>query len=237
MKDMINKIAFTLSKRNSKLYVKYLKRIGCKIGDNTHFHDPKNTFIDINRPNFIEIGTNCNITKGVVILAHDWSYKVLRSVYHDMPQKAGITKIGNNVFIGMNSIILMGTHIGNNVIIGAGSIVNGNIPDNVVIGGNPAKILCTLEQYHNKCINNFEKNAILYAKRIQNEELRNPTILEMAYFSVLFLDKNNENKEKYFSKLTTTGDNKEEVIEDLMKIKNKYRSFDEFLRKVEEYNE
>ena len=36
--------------------------------------------------------------------------------------------IGNNVFIGMNAIILMGTNIGNNSIVGAGSVVKGNFP-------------------------------------------------------------------------------------------------------------
>ena len=49
-------------------------------------------------------------------------------------------EIGDNVFIGMNSIILMGSHIGNNVIIGAGSVVSGNIPDNSVVGGSQPKL-------------------------------------------------------------------------------------------------
>lgn len=49
--------------------------------------------------------------------------------------------IGNDCFIGMNSIILKGTTIGNNVIVGAGSVVCGKFPDNCVIAGNPAKII------------------------------------------------------------------------------------------------
>ena len=49
--------------------------------------------------------------------------------------------IGENCFIGMNSIILKGTVIGNNSIVGAGSVVCGCFPDNVVIAGNPAKII------------------------------------------------------------------------------------------------
>ena len=49
------------------------------------------------------------------------------------------TIIGNNVKIGSNSTILPVT-IGNNVTIGAGSVVTKNIPDNVIIMGNPAKI-------------------------------------------------------------------------------------------------
>ena len=49
--------------------------------------------------------------------------------------------IGDNCFIGMNSIILKGTSIGNNVIVGAGSVVHGSFPDNCIIAGNPAKII------------------------------------------------------------------------------------------------
>ncbi len=49
--------------------------------------------------------------------------------------------IGKNCFIGMNSIILKGTVIGDNSIVGAGSVVSGNFPGNVVIAGNPARII------------------------------------------------------------------------------------------------
>ena len=49
--------------------------------------------------------------------------------------------IGNDVWVGGSAIILPGVTVGNNVIIAAGSIVTKNIPDNVVVGGNPAKII------------------------------------------------------------------------------------------------
>lgn len=52
--------------------------------------------------------------------------------------------IGDNVWIGGGAIILPNLNIGNNVVIAAGSVVTKNIPDNVVVGGNPAKIIKNL---------------------------------------------------------------------------------------------
>lgn len=49
--------------------------------------------------------------------------------------------IGDDCFIGMNSIILKGTTIGNNVVVGAGSVVHGTFPDNCIIAGNPARVI------------------------------------------------------------------------------------------------
>ena len=54
-----------------------------------------------------------------------------------------VKSIGNNVFLGVNAIVLMGAHIGNNSIVGAGSVVTGKFGDNSVIAGNPAKIIRT----------------------------------------------------------------------------------------------
>ena len=49
--------------------------------------------------------------------------------------------IGNNVWVGGNVTILPGVTIGDNVVVGAGSVVTKNIPSNVVVAGNPAKII------------------------------------------------------------------------------------------------
>ncbi|OPZ78421.1 MAG: Maltose O-acetyltransferase [Alphaproteobacteria bacterium ADurb.Bin438] len=50
-------------------------------------------------------------------------------------------KIGNNVWIGGGAIILAGVTIGDNVIIGAGAVVTKDIKNNMIVGGNPAKVI------------------------------------------------------------------------------------------------
>jgi serine O-acetyltransferase len=57
--------------------------------------------------------------------------------------------IGNNVELHANSIVIGGISIGNNVIVGAGAVVVKDIPDNVVVVGNPARIIKKLDS-HNK---------------------------------------------------------------------------------------
>ncbi|CAI8810423.1 sugar O-acetyltransferase [Chryseobacterium sp. IT-36CA2] len=50
-------------------------------------------------------------------------------------------KVGNNVWLGGNVVVLPGVSIGNNSVIGAGSVVTKDIPDNVVAVGNPCKVV------------------------------------------------------------------------------------------------
>lgn len=54
-------------------------------------------------------------------------------------------RIGNNVWIGMNAIVLKGVTIGDNSIIGAGSVVTCDIPENVIVAGNPGRVVKELE--------------------------------------------------------------------------------------------
>ena len=62
----------------------------------------------------------------------------------------GKVKIGSNVYIGTNSLIMPGVTVGDNVLIAAGSVVTNSVPSNVVIGGNPAHIICTFDDYYQK---------------------------------------------------------------------------------------
>lgn len=92
----------------------------------------------------------------MTILAHDNSLK-----RHIGILKVGRVRIGDNVFIGANSLILPNVQIGNNVIIGADSVVTRNVPDNVVVAGNPARIIKSTEAYVEKFRQILNRKSLL----------------------------------------------------------------------------
>ena len=67
------------------------------------------------------------------------------SLKTDSDWKLMKTTVDNKVSIGTSSTILGGIHIGENSIIGAGSVVTSDVPPNVIVAGNPAKILRKLD--------------------------------------------------------------------------------------------
>ena len=117
-----------------------LKRRGLQIGKN--FKMMGEVIIDPSHCWHISIGDNVILAPRVHILAHDASTGLFLKY-----TKVANVNIGNNVFIGAGSIVLMGVTIGDNVVIGAGSIVSHNIPSNSVAVGNPAKVVCSLDEY------------------------------------------------------------------------------------------
>lgn len=93
----------------------------------------------------IEIGNHVTLAPRVHILCHDASTKSFLGY-----TKIGRVTIGDNVFIGAESVVLPGVTIGSNVIIGANSTVTKDIPDNSVAAGSPARVICSLDAYLEK---------------------------------------------------------------------------------------
>lgn len=137
-------------KYSSISYVRYLRSLGMRIGEDTVIYSPKHCIIDVTRPWMIEIGRNVSVTEGVTILTHGYDWSVFKGKYGDVLGSAGRVKIGDNVFIGMNTTILKGVTIGDNVVIGANSLINKDVPSNSVVVGNPQRVVCTIDEYLEK---------------------------------------------------------------------------------------
>lgn len=100
-------------------------------------------------PWIVSLGDNVHLTNGVSFITHDGGTLLFRDSIPDLEITKPIT-IGNNVYVGNNTMIMPGVHIGNNVVVGAGSVVTKDIPDNVVYAGVPAKYIKTIDEYLNK---------------------------------------------------------------------------------------
>ena len=113
---------------------------GLKVGKN--FNRLGGAIIDDSHCWLITIGDNVTMAPRVHVLAHDASTKNTLGY-----SRIGLVNIGNNVFIGAESIILPGVTIGDNVVIGAGSVVTKDIMSNSVATGNPAKVIGKYDDY------------------------------------------------------------------------------------------
>lgn len=118
---------------------RYARYIGVKIGKDCSIA----TRYFGSEPYLIEIGDNVQITNNVKFFCHGAAW-VFRKKYPQF-DFFGKIKIGNNVYIGNNALVMAGVTIGDNVIIAAGSVITKSIEDNSIVGGNPAKTLGSVD--------------------------------------------------------------------------------------------
>lgn len=146
----------------------YARRLGVNLGED-NFISGKNHWSS--EPYLIKIGSHCQITRGVIFATHGGG-QCIRDKHPDFDCFGKIT-VGNWVYIGANSIIMPGVTIGDNVLVAAGSIVTKSIPSGVVVAGNPARVLCTTEEYYQKN-KEFDCHTKGMAPEVKKELLTSP---------------------------------------------------------------
>lgn len=118
---------------NPPFYCDYGKNI--EVGKN-FFANYNCTIIDVAK---VKIGDNCQFAPNVSIYT---AGHPLHPVARNSLYEYGIeVTVGDNVWIGGNTVIMPGVHIGSNTVIGAGSVVTKDIPDWVVAAGNPCRVI------------------------------------------------------------------------------------------------
>ena len=143
---MIKKIK-TAYYRFFKSGTEYARFLGVKVGEkcfiasDVHFSS---------EPYLIEIRSNVALTQGVMIHTHGGA-RVARTRIPDFDMFGRVT-ICDNAYIGSGAQIMAGVTVGNGALVAAGSIVTKSVPDGVVVAGNPAKFVCTVDEY-------IERNA------------------------------------------------------------------------------
>ncbi|MDD2367679.1 MAG: acyltransferase [Sulfuricurvum sp.] len=131
----------------------YAKSRGVRFGSHCSFRTKQFG----SEPYLIKMGDYVATSVDVSFVTHDGAVSVIRQ-YDEKYKKIDLIKpinIGNNVFIGWGAIIMPGTTIGDNVIVGAGSVVKGELTNNSIYAGVPAKYICSLSEY-------IEKNEPLF---------------------------------------------------------------------------
>ena len=132
---------------SSEAYLEYLRKRGARIDKSVSIVMPETVFIDATAPYMLEMGKNVFIAGGVTILTHDACWMVMKAEDGGICGHVAPVKIGNNVFIGMNTTILCNVRICDNVIISANSTVSSSLNQAGVYAGNPAKLVIPMEQY------------------------------------------------------------------------------------------
>jgi acetyltransferase-like isoleucine patch superfamily enzyme len=160
---MIKRLFKLFSNFRIRLYPaeKYARHIGVNIGK----HCLISTRNWSSEPYLITIGNNVQLTNGVSIHTHGGGQAV-RSFCPDF-DIFGKVVIKDWAYIGANSQIMPGVTIGEGALVAAGSVVTKSVPPHTVVGGNPARYICTIEEFYER---NKEFNIGIKGKSLQEKK-------------------------------------------------------------------
>lgn len=232
IKKFIKKLLFGY-RATSDSYVEFLKNKGVKIGDHIEITFPRDTFIDFLNPHLLSIGSNVSMTGPTTILTHDYSVCVIKKwTRGEILGKQRKTEIGNNVFLGWGCTVLPGAVIGDNVVIGAAAVVSGKLESNAIYAGNPAKKICSLQEYYEKRkAAQFKEAKEIYYSYKERFHCEPPESLFHEYF-MLFSSGSVENLIPEFRNKLFDHGNYEESKAYLMSNMPMFNSYEEFLKNL-----
>lgn len=119
----------------------YARHIGVRIG--------RHCFISTrewsSEPYLIEIGDHVQVTRGVAIHTHGGCHCVRR----EEPgfDVFGRVRVCDWAYIGSRAMLMPGVTVGEGALVAAGSVVTKSVPPHTVVGGNPARVICTTEEF------------------------------------------------------------------------------------------
>lgn len=236
IKKAIRKLVLR-EKASSEAFIEYLEKRGVRVGKCCYIPEPSSVLIDLTDPWLVTLGDNITLTHGVVVLTHDYGWSVMKKSGNSKGAVLGSqapVKIGNNVFVGVNTVITKGVTVGDNVIIGAGSVVNKDCESNSVYAGNPAKKIMTMEEYAQKRADRqFEEAkclALAYRERFSQE----PTKEIFKEYFMLFSTADEAAKSPEFRLRMENCGNFDETVAYMNSRNPMFDSFEEFLQRCYE---
>ena len=107
-------------------------------------------------PWLVRIGNHVTITEDVALITHDGGTWIFTDRYPTL-QRFGAIDIRDNCFIGLGATVMPNVTIGPNSIVAARAVVTHDVPPDTIVGGSPARILGTTQQYLEKLLHSWHE--------------------------------------------------------------------------------
>lgn len=130
--------------------VAYARHRGVQVGERCRILTTKLG----SEPFLIRIGDDVTVASGVRLINHDGATSLVKDQNERRCYYARI-EIGSQVFIGVGSTIMPGVRIADRVIVAAGSVVTKSIPRDTVVGGVPARYICSFQDYMDRSLKHY----------------------------------------------------------------------------------
>jgi acetyltransferase-like isoleucine patch superfamily enzyme len=143
-KRLIDKLRLRYGSQETVIRV--LRAQGVRIGEDCRIYSAHFG----SEPWLIRIGNHVCISNDVTFVNHGLNYPFQEK--HESLTDFGPIEIKDNCQIGVRATILPNVTIGPNAIVGACSVVAKDVPPNTVVAGHPAKVVCSMEDYEQKCV-------------------------------------------------------------------------------------
>lgn len=130
-------------KPNGREWGEFLTRWGKfhSVGTNVHI----NCGCNVTDPTLVRIGSNVGLSD-CTLIGHDGVVALIEVCYGKHLDSVGYIDIHDNCFIGHGAIVMPRVTIGPDSIVAAGAVVTKDVPPGTVVGGNPAKVICSTEE-------------------------------------------------------------------------------------------
>jgi len=121
-------------------------------------------------PYLVRIGNHCTIASGVAFVTHDGGAWIFREEIPSL-NVFGKIEIKDNCFIGIKSMLMPNVTIGPNAVVGAGAVVTKDVPANTVVAGVPARVICSTDEYKEKCIKRWAELKLEGSREMWEKQL------------------------------------------------------------------
>lgn len=167
--------SYLLSTYNDFTIAEHFRRQGARVGNDCRILVRSLG----SEPFLVRIGHHCTIAPNVAFVTHDGGAWVFTEELPSL-QKFGPIEIRDNCFVGVAAILLPNVRIGPNAIVAAGAVVTKDVPPGSVVGGCPAKTICSLDDYKRRVQRTWAtQRPHGYMSDLQDGVRYAPTVIQM----------------------------------------------------------